>query len=77
MTNPFHNPEKNATYTYRVFDEDKKTDMNAFMSLLTKAQNIPDICGIHQHDIREVSLGLGSVDRKHVVIYWEAEPNGV
>jgi len=74
--NPFHYPETEAVYKFREFDEDKDGDMTALMDLIGSAANTPEKCGIHQHDIREVAHGLGSVSRYHNVMYWEAKHNG-
>ena len=78
MANPFHPPTETteAVYNFAEYDEDKDADMQKFMDLLGKAANEPDRCGIHQHDIREIGLGMGLVQRKHCVMYWEGKSNG-
>lgn len=77
MANPFHPPDAvDAVYEFHDFDEDKDSDMESFMVLLETAANDPVHHGIHQHDIREVGLGMGLVKRKHCVIVWRDKNNG-
>lgn len=78
MANPFHAPETiEAVYHFAEFDEDKDPDMDKLMTLLARAANTPTECGVHQHDIREIAHGMGLVERRHTVIYWEGKPNGI
>jgi hypothetical protein len=75
MANPFHHPETStAKYRFKSFDQDK--DMPDLLTLISRAANTPDICGIHQHDTRAVKEGLGLVTTYHDVIFWEALPHG-
>lgn len=76
MANPFHHPEREATYHRSVFAGDKDAEVEAYLALLTRAANQPEQCGIHEDEIRDVSHGLGLVTRYQVVTYWEAKENG-